>query len=289
MHNEFRKVGTESVTLYKGRYIFECWGASGGEGGGDGTHAPGGKGGYAKGYITLKKKSHFTIKIGGEGSANGRNVVQEGGFNGGGKGGTAYYDSNYLFAGGGGGGASDIRYNGDGIADRIIVAGGGGGGGGGGFTYEYGGFGGGLNGEDSGKYFMKGGIQNDGFQKGVGGDGRSSDRIIDHGSCGAGGGGGGYWGGRAQTSNGQQTQSGGGGGSGFISGLFGCISKDITFYDGLLLGGNETFKNINDENEKGHSGNGAVRITILEISTPAYTEIRSLSILTFLSILYSKC
>ena len=34
MKYDYRKVGTETVTLPRGKYIFECWGASGGDGGG---------------------------------------------------------------------------------------------------------------------------------------------------------------------------------------------------------------------------------------------------------------
>ena len=102
MKQEYRKVGTESVTLPRGKYIFECWGASGGDGGGDSARASGGKGGYAIGYIKLRKKSQFYINVGEKGYCTGKNEIQKGGFNGGGQGGTANSRSNHPFAGGGG-------------------------------------------------------------------------------------------------------------------------------------------------------------------------------------------
>ena len=44
-----------------------------------------------------------------------RNNPLQGGWNGGG-------DGDYSYSGGGGGGASDIRYNGTSIGDRVVVA-----------------------------------------------------------------------------------------------------------------------------------------------------------------------
>ena len=134
---------------------------------------------------------------------------------------------------------------------------------------------------------IKGGTQTSGYQKGIGRDGRSSKQVINHGSCGAGGGGGGYWGGEAETDNGDSTQSGGGGGSGFLSGLLGCITKDIVFYDGNLLSGNNNFKSPESVNETGHSGNGFVRITVLEIAINSNSQIKSLWLFSLLDLIPS--
>lgn len=82
-----------------------------------GTVTGGGLGGYAKGQVHLHADEELYIHVGGSG-ANGMAGVASGGWNGGGNG---YYHS------GGGGGASDVRRNGTGLADRILVAGGGGG------------------------------------------------------------------------------------------------------------------------------------------------------------------
>ncbi|KAI5532282.1 glycine-rich protein family [Trichomonas vaginalis G3] len=100
--------------IQAGRYIFEVWGAQGGQNGG--------LGGYAKGTISLKKNTTAFIYIGGQGSSN-TNNIHPGGFNGGGTG-VGYVDESYT---GGGGGASDIRLLANSLYYRAIVAGGGGG------------------------------------------------------------------------------------------------------------------------------------------------------------------
>ena len=78
----------------------------------------GGKGGYASGYVTLKKGDVVTINVGGQGTQAASGAFGGGGFNGGGNG------ANTGF---GGGGATDIRINGVSLDHRVLVAGGGGG------------------------------------------------------------------------------------------------------------------------------------------------------------------
>lgn len=117
-----------------GTYSIESWGASGGnafymvrDGFGFGSHPVyiyGGKGGYAYTEIDLKKGDSLYITVGGEGPfmTYDRNLVIDGGFNGGGK-------ANYHA--GGGGGASHVAFKPGSIdslkiSDIIEVAGGGG-------------------------------------------------------------------------------------------------------------------------------------------------------------------
>ena len=108
----------QSVTLPKGVYKLEVWGAQGGS---YGTNSTGGNGGYSIGIITLTAETVLYIYVGGQGTYNTtpRSFVA-GGFNGGGKAGYHY--------GGSGGGASDIRIGTDSLYSRVIVAGGAGGG-----------------------------------------------------------------------------------------------------------------------------------------------------------------
>ena len=122
------------VTLSPGKYLLETWGASGG----DCNANQGGKGGYSSGEITIGRRTHFYINIGGKGQFYDAKGIQPGGFNGGGNGWrSAYY-------GAGGGGATDIRINGNSLLNRVIVSGGGGGA----SRHFPGGNGGGLNGEN---------------------------------------------------------------------------------------------------------------------------------------------
>ena len=137
------------LVLPKGKYSFEVWGASGG----DTQKSKGGKGGYSYGEINLFRSTHVYANIGGKGtfdnqpdeSFNGKvDLIQKGGFNGGGDG---LLERTQYHAGAGGGGASDIRLHVNNLYHRVIVAGGGGGAGkntsidggyGGGFAGEYG-------------------------------------------------------------------------------------------------------------------------------------------------------
>ena len=117
--------GTQTLALQAGTYDIEMWGADGG--GTTGTNAnaavvkQGGKGGYAKGTMTISALTTASIYVGGKGNTEGINVP--GGFNGGGNSGGGTGPSGVC---GSGGGASDIRVGGNTFSDRKIVAGGGG-------------------------------------------------------------------------------------------------------------------------------------------------------------------
>ena len=98
------------VTLPRGKYLFEVWGAQGGAGGGHG--------GYSRGVITLENKTKAYVYVGGEGSSADSTTGTS--YNGGGA-------PTPQSLAGGGGGATDIRLGTDNLFSRIIVAGGGGG------------------------------------------------------------------------------------------------------------------------------------------------------------------
>jgi hypothetical protein len=195
----------------------ELWGAQGGN---DGTII-GGKGGYAKGTLTVQSGSTIYVYVGGKGTdgpGSGQNCNLAGGFNGGGPTGTVCC-SNAGAGAGAGGGASDLRIGGQSLSNRVIVAGGGGGAG----DNKEGGIGGGLTGGDGGTYnnvTATGGTQTAGGQPG----GHYSSHTCSAGTAGSagqggigdgndgGGGGGGWYGGGGGPNNG-----GGGGGSSYVN------------------------------------------------------------------------
>lgn len=207
----------ETVTLQPGKYIFETWGAKGGNG-----EDGGGYGGYSKGQITLSKATNFYVYVG-----------TNDGYNGGGRSLLKYSI---------GGGATDIRLtpgawdNTVSLRSRIIVAGGGGGRGGANILKDAGGPAGGLlglNGMDNFGTPGEGGKQTSGGRageissygatNGVFGKGGNGDNST---NTSAGAGGGGYYGGGGGSSDlikyNDLDDSGGGGGSSFISGYPGC-------------------------------------------------------------------
>lgn len=236
----------EFIIPSTGVYKLECWGASGGIGYGNGN--PFGKGGYACGEKEFSKGEVLYIYVG----EDGKNTSTTPAFNGGGK---AYGSSGHN--GGRGGGASDIRYKGTRLEDRIIVAGGGGGAQSiCGFSPTTAGHGGGLNGiqsfNNSSRYYgacATGGTQSTG---GTGNRNPINNGSFGYGApgaeCGAGGGGGWYGGGSCYT-------AGGGGGSSYIENLDNALTID----------GGSFMPNINDGNKnmQGKTGNGYVKITRL--------------------------
>ena len=264
------------IVLTRGYWKIECWGASGG----DSYHKtldvsfPGGRGGYSVGVVNITEEiERFYLYIGGQGTSNRTTKgVFPGGFNGGGSGnvGTLGY------WGGSGGGGTDVRRGGKAWDHRIIVAGGGGGAGAGNSNSifgggQYGGYGGGINGSDSGIYSKNdtvhtsgGGTQYKGGKKGYNPlsperSGKDGQKGIgggfdqqDTGSSGGGGGGGLYGGGSSDG-------SGGGGGSGYIGGVISyknIIARTVN-------GNDESFPSPYTGNENGHVGNGFILITDL--------------------------
>lgn len=119
---------SKSITLPKGQYKLECWGAQGGcYPFATYTNADNNKGGYSIGTLTLSQRQNLHLYVGGAGTnITASLTAKSGGWNGGAAGG-AGTSSSYGYGGAGGGGASDIRIGTDNLYARIIVAGGGGG------------------------------------------------------------------------------------------------------------------------------------------------------------------
>lgn len=250
----FDYTGTvQTVTLPKGTYKLECWGAQGGYSSSNSgiEVGMGGKGGYSAGTITLNQKTLIYIYTGGVGSISG-NGKADGGFPNGG----SSWASSTSEGAGGGGGSSDIRIGTDSLYARVIVAGGGGGGG---EDNETGGYGGGETGGTSGSGTPGSQTAPSGYF-GIGG----------HTSYDGGAGGGGWYGGQGTYPDGSgDDDGGGGGGSGYVYTSSsasnypqGCLLNSSYYLsDASNLSGNESFKSPSGTTETGHSDNGYCRIT----------------------------
>ena len=260
-----------NVTLSKGTYIIELWGAAGGAS----THYQtneGGYGGYSSGLLTLYSQETFIFEVGTKGGDTPIEGISSfpgvGGYNGGADGGNDTFNGDC--SSGGSGGSTDMRINSS-ISGRIIVAGGGGSGG----CYYQGGKGGnggglsGTKGFDSESGIAIGGspgTQTSGHEPLNGERGSYGDES-------GGSGGGGYWGGKSggtpniTEGTGYDVRrggAGGGGGSSFISGHPDCIPVEpyifknpITISGENLMPSNSSFH----EYVVGNTGNGSVRIT----------------------------
>ncbi len=264
----------QSVTLPKGTYKLECWGAQGGYSSSNSgiEVGMGGKGGYSAGTITLNQKTLIYIYTGGVGSISG-NGKADGGFPNGG----SSWASSTSEGAGGGGGSSDIRIGTDSLYARVIVAGGGGGGG---EDNETGGYGGGETGGTSGSGTPGSQTAPSGYF-GIGG----------HTSYDGGGGGGGWYG--ADPAGGQTTPatgssgsdtSGSPGGSGYVytsatasNYPSGCLLNSSYYLSAAkTIAGNTSFTSPTGSSETGHSGNGYCRITVIECkNTALYTRINN--------------
>ena len=139
----------QQITLPKGKYKLQCWGAQGGTSYGS-SSGTGSKGGYSEGVLTLTKTTTLYIFVGGQGSRGSSTSLVNGGWNGGGAsvGYSSYNsgDTNGYSYPACGGGATDIstvtssmNYSGGrtnrssaSLLARCIVAGGGAGG-----SYRY--------------------------------------------------------------------------------------------------------------------------------------------------------
>lgn len=270
----------QSVTLPKGTYKLECWGAQGGNRSQDSASATvtgSGLGGYSIGTLTLTQLTTCYIYVGGKGgmSSSTGNVKVEGGFNGGG---FASHESTGE-PGNGGGGATDVRIAQDSLYARVIVAGGGGGSG---EDNETGGYGGGeTGGAGSGNTSLTQASQTSGgtnsFGFGLGGN-----------TYNGGAGGGGWYGGASRYSVSSYStgsdSEGGGGGSGYVytsstakNYPSGCLLNSSYYLSAAkTIAGNTSFTSPTGSSETGHSGNGYCRITVIECSNTAlYTRINN--------------
>lgn len=278
--------GVQTVPIeVSGYYYLQVWGAQGGSY--NEEIAPGGNGGYSKGYIYLNAGDTLYINTGGKGgygTSNSSTATSGGGVNGGGSAG---------YRGGAGGGATDIRINQNDLYSRVIVAGGGGGS----FyqsssVYALGGAGGGVTGvagehyNSSYAYYSgKGGTQT------AGGSGGTAEEKAYYGNAGVfgiggntgtryqstsiysngAGGGGWYGGGAAGHYNGETNNryAGGGGGSGYVytestasSYPNGCLLNDSYYLTNASThAGNTAFESTTGGTETGHEGNGYAKVT----------------------------
>lgn len=263
----------QSITLPKGTYTLECWGAQGGNRSQDSASATvtgSGLGGYSIGTLTLTQSTTCYIYVGGKGgmSSSTGNVKVKGGFNGGG---FASHESTGE-PGNGGGGATDVRIAQDSLYARVIVAGGGGGSG---EDNETGGYGGGeTGGAGSGNTSLTQASQTSGgtnsFGFGLGGN-----------TYNGGAGGGGWYGGSSRYSVSSYStgsdSEGGGGGSGYVytsstaeNYPSGCLLNSSYYLSNArTIAGNTSFTSPTGSSETGHSGNGYCRITVIECNSTA--------------------
>lgn len=326
----------KSITLPKGKYRLECWGAQGGYyPSATYTNAHNNKGGYSIGTLTLLQRQNLHLYVGGAGTnITASLTAKSGGWNGGATGG-AGTDANRGYGGAGGGGASDIRIRTDSLYARVIVAGGGGGKGPGstisssnntstiptsGSINEYGGgpFGGtghpiysnsaNATGNFGSGNSGGGGYNNRGGSGGAGTYAQSSNRDNTYYPPGGGGGGGGWYGGGGGAGGGYNYGSGsagksgdagifgsggtggagvsgygyhagvgggGGGGSGYVYTSStasdypsGCLLNSSYYLDDAsTTAGNTSFTSPRGTSEAGHTGNGYIRITVIEASS----------------------
>jgi hypothetical protein len=270
-----------------GVYLLEVWGASGGNASITHTNGVsqyptyGGKGGYSNGTIRILQQTNAFIYVGEKGF-----VVTETNKNSSGTFGGGNLTISCTGSGHGciGGGASDIRLNSDSLYSRVIVAGGGGGTAGG-MTYKVGTNGGDAGGKEGYKgfddvdpinYYTIGATQETGGKT----HGCSYTPIGFDGEFGLGGG----------SNNGNGTNYGGSGGGGWFGGAGGAhrvsgsggsgyafnetsykppyflLSQSYYLTSASVLDGKAEFpipsEYINNYSlERGHIGNGAVRIT----------------------------
>lgn len=269
----------KKVTLVPGKYKLQVWGAQGGTY----SAATGGCGGYSVGTIELTEDTDVYLYAGGAGtSSTTSGSFTTGGFNGGGNAGYRY--------GGSGGGGSDIRIKSTSLYARVIVAGGGGGGWG--YSDYVGGVGGGTSGGQgtgystsylagagtatsggSGKGYSSNYYGSDG-SFGTGGNGATNSSSYNRSS----GGGGGWYGGggsgyRSSSRYYYRGGGGAGGGSGYVYSSStasnypsGCtLNSSYYLSDASTYTGSSTFISPSGTNETGHTSNGYVRITIIEI------------------------
>jgi len=270
------------VELKRGMYLFECWGAQGGNGCTNGKLSySGGNGAYVSGYINLLENTTFYLYIGGKGGnpTCKTNSVAAAGWNGGGNGGKDTRDDD---SSGGGGGSSDIRLvPGDAnsfssLVSRIMVAAGGSGsvhgshGAPGGTLSGLRKYGAGINDIQQSPSTT----QISGNQIGQGAGGKAHQYTPSSGA------GGGYYGGIARSGIQSPTYSAvSDSGSSYISGHSSCNSMSssgvhlnsiyhysgMKFYNTTMVNGVGSQPHPTNSNTMiGNSGNGAIRITYIK-------------------------
>jgi hypothetical protein len=211
---------SHTIILTQGSYKIELWGSQGGTAA---YAASPGNGSYVSGNFTVTKETILYAFIG-----------NRNGYNGGGSGGPG------ANSGANGGGATDIRLEGTGYENRIMVAGGGGGGGG----HSDGG----SSTRDSHKSKNGGNGDEDAVPTGNGYDGQPGKKGSQT-NGGAGGAGGNYYS-STSTSLTLYPSGGGGGGGGYFGG--GGGGSGVTYGGSISRAGNP-----GSSGTKGSGGSGA--------------------------------
>ena len=262
----------ENISLSPGTYRFECWGAQGGSGMTDGIiKTVGGKGAYASGIIQINERKTFYLYVGTKGENGNKtiNTYASGGWNGGGKGGA---DTRENDGSGGGGGATDIRLvygswnSKSSLVSRIIVAAGGSG-----SAYDTNGAPGGMLTGYAASSTTTYKEVSESSNLGVGDNGENNMIVPSSGA------GGGYFGGIKGTlrNNEPYYTCVSSSGTSYVSGFPGCQSVDengaktdssihyskLKFLFPLIQDGFSSFLSPKGALEKGHEGNGSIKIT----------------------------
>ena len=265
----FSEPGKFTVELKRGLYKVECWGAQGGIGNENGDFTTqGGKGAYTSGQLKVTEDLSLYCFVGGKGG-NGSpdpQISAIGGFNGGGNGGVDTRDND---GSGAGGGASDIRFvdgdwnNLDSLESRIMVAAGGSGS----AFNSYGAPGGAIYGLLKSERGIDDIIENTdtsqdkGFMPGCGESGKNHEYTPSSGA------GGGFYGGNAKEGIESPTYLAvSSSGSSYISGHSDCVQRKYVFTNTEMIPGSEYSPSPTQGKEKGHSGNGFILITMLNLS-----------------------
>ena len=286
VNKEFSATGAvQNLTLNKGTYKLEVWGAQGGN---YSTTYVGGKGGYSYGTLTLTDTTNLYVYVGKQGSAHSTTTggSSAGGFNGGGSAVTVSYNGTTSYVTGGGG-ASDIRIGQDSLYARVIVAGGGSGS----SNYSSGYYGGGT----SAGYGVSGygGTATSAGTNGLFGVGsNATPSSTNYKYASPGGGGGWYGGGSSGTNRSDSTDYRiyTGGGSGYVytsSTASNYPSGNLltsTYYltNAVTVAGNTSFTSTSGGTETGHSGDGYAKIVgtgeIYAYSIPNLTWLTDLKV-----------
>ena len=239
------------LTLHRGKWFVELWGAGTGNGAG-----------YSSGILQISHTLKLYVYLGGQEMPIGPKCGLE------------YIPASrtYSCRQSGGSGASDIRLIPNNLDSRIMVAGGSGGGSACNVTWMHkGGCGGGLKG---GTGTTSGSVTT--HVIGYGGDQSKGGEGQNQGKSGVGGyaepssitecaaaGGGGYYGGGSGFEN--EYGAGGGGGSAYISGHSQCKLQSIRFQKPVMINGTSRMPQPEGGFDIGYIGTGVLRVTLISL------------------------
>lgn len=258
----------KTITLPRGTYKLECWGAQGGS---YNSTYTGGKGGYSQGVLTLSAPTLLYLYVGQQNNSYGSSAGTSGGtaFNGGGSGMSSYYSSTYTYSCSGGGG-TDIRIGSDSLYARVIVAGGGSG-----STNRSNGYAGGGTTSRGFNSTYQATATTAGISGSFGVGANCVPTQTNYKYVSAGGGGGWYGGGsttsRSDTDTSLCQQHGGGSGYVYTSSTASnypsncLLNSSYYLISAATTAGDSSFPSPSGGTETGHSGHGSIKITVLQV------------------------